>query len=406
MHILGVKVDNLTKKEVLFKIDRFLTSSGQYYITTPNPEIVLKAQKDDDFQDILNYADLAIADGFGLVLASILFFGWKKRIKQRIRGVDLVQWLCASKQNSGEKLFLLGGKDAVAKLAADKLKYKYSNFKIVGYESGPKINREGKPANKDEELINNKIIKKINETGPQILLVAFGAPKQEKWIYNYLDQIPSVKVAIGVGGTFDFISGKIKRAPKALQNLGLEWLWRLIQEPKRLKRIFNATFVFLGKSLSWKFRRKFFYRPNVCAFIYKQHKIFLAERIDDPGHWQMPQGGVRKGEKRETAIIRELKEELGTDKFEIKKIIPNVHQYCWSKELMANRKSFYPYKGQKQTLCILEFLGNDGDINLERKEFINFQWVDKNNFIKTLHPYRRTIGQKALIELDKLERLE
>jgi N-acetylglucosaminyldiphosphoundecaprenol N-acetyl-beta-D-mannosaminyltransferase len=400
MYILGVKVDDFTKEEILAKIDEFLVSSGQYYIITPNPEIVLKAQKDPDFQDILNYADLAIADGVGLILASILFYGWKKRIKNRVRGIDLVEWLCQTKQSSPIKFFLLGGQGQIVQLATDKLKEKYPGITIAGAFSGPQINYQGRPTSDEEETINKQAIEQINQAQPQILLVAFGAPKQEKWIYNYLAQIPSAKVAIGVGGTFDFLAGKIKRAPKIWQNLGLEWLWRLIQEPKRLSRIINAIVIFSLKVLSWKLRRYLFYRPNVCALIYQKNKILLVERVDSPGHWQMPQGGLRKDEKPEVAILRELEEELGTEKFKVKKMIPNIHRYFWPKRIYS--KSFYPYKGQEQTLCLVEFTGSDSDIKLHKKEFRDWQWVLPDKFIPTLHPYRREIGQKALEEFKNL----
>ncbi|MFH0819522.1 MAG: WecB/TagA/CpsF family glycosyltransferase [bacterium] len=408
MYILGVKVDNLNKKEVLAKMDEFLNSEEQYYITTPNPEIVLRAQKDEDYQNILNYADLAIADGVGLILASIFFFGWRGRFKQRIRGVDLVEWLIETKENSRVDFFLLGGKFSIAALAAEKLKRKFSKLQIVGAESGPKINQQGRPQNEQEEIINNQIIEKINQTKPQILLVAFGAPKQEKWIHNYLAQIPSVKIAIGIGGTFDFLAGKIKRAPQFWQETGLEWLWRLIQEPKRWRRIYNAVIVFPIKCILWRWRRLIFYRPNACAFIYQGEKILVVERVDDPGHWQFPQGGLRKGEKIEQGILREMEEELGADQFRIKKIVLKAHKYIWDKHqwskkfITEKRKTFYPYKGQKQTLVILEFMGSDSDIKLDRKEFTRWQWVTQDKLIKTLHPYRHTIGQKALEEFKKL----
>lgn len=403
MYILGVKVDNLTRKETLEKINQFLISSDQHYITTPNPEIVLWAQKDEEYQDILNYADLAVADGTGLVLASILFFGWKRRIKNRIRGVDLVEWLCQIKQNSNVKFFLLGGGEGTAQLAADKIKEKCPRLKISGAFTGPRINTGGWPINNQEKEINCEIIEQINQVQPEILLVGFGAPKQEKWINNYLTQISSVKVAIGVGGTFDFLSGKIKQAPKIWQKAGLEWLWRLIQEPKRIRRIFNATIIFLIKIFNWKLRRRLFYRSNVCVLVYQDEKLFLAQRTGEANHWQMPQGGLRKEEEIEEAVKRELKEELGTDKFKIKKIIYNVHKYRWPKKSKPQTRGYYPYKGQKQTLCLVEFIGTDSDIKLHQKEFSVWQWVSPNKFIETIHPYRREIGQKALEEYKKLK---
>lgn len=408
MYILGVKVDNLNKKEVLAKMDEFLNSEEQHYITTPNPEIVLRAQKDEEYQDILNYADLAIADGVGLILASIFFFGWRGCIREHIRGVDLVEWLFVRKVNNQTKFFLLGAGAGVADLAAKKIKEQYPNLSIVGSASGPQLDANGHPKDDKERKMNEKVIEKIGQSGAEILLVAFGAPKQEKWIYNYLAQIPSVKIAIGVGGTFDFLAGKIKRAPQIWQETGLEWLWRLIQEPKRWRRIYNAVIVFSIKCILWRWRRLIFYRPNACAFIYQGEKILVVERVDEVGHWQFPQGGLRKGEKIEQGILRELEEELGANQFLIKKIVLKAHKYIWdphqwSKKFIAEkRKTFYPYKGQKQTLVILEFTGSDSDIKLDRKEFTRWQWVTPDKLIKTLHPYRHTIGQKALEEFKKL----
>lgn len=208
--ILGVKVDNLTMGEVLQKVEGFLEDSQQHYLVTPNPEFLVEAQKDKEFKEILNQADLAVPDGIGLVLAA-RFLG--QPFKQRITGTDLMEKICQKAAQKKWPIFLLGGQKGVAKKAAENLRKKYPRLDIGTVPSG-------------------------------ILFVALGAPKQEKWIVQNLVKMPSVKLAMGVGGAFDFISGRVQRAPKFLRLIGLEWLWRLFCQPRRAKRIFRAVIIF------------------------------------------------------------------------------------------------------------------------------------------------------------------
>ncbi|MFH0852160.1 MAG: WecB/TagA/CpsF family glycosyltransferase [bacterium] len=216
MELLGVRIDNVTMDEALQKIEGFLSDGRQHYVVTINPEFLVTAQKDKEFKDILNRAGLAIPDGIGVVWASRFFSGG---LKERVAGIDLVKSLKLKVKSC--RVFLLGGRDGVAEKIAGEWP------EVVAFSENPE---EG--------------VALINKYEPNILLVALGAPKQEKWIVQNLSKIPSVKVAIGVGGAFDFLAGKISRAPKIFQCLGLEWLWRLAQEPRRIGRIFNAVVVF------------------------------------------------------------------------------------------------------------------------------------------------------------------
>ncbi len=218
-NILGVKIDNLDENEILEKIEGFLNSSKQSYLTTPNPEFLVQAQEDKEFNKILNQADISIPDGIGLILAS-LFLG--QPIKKRIAGVDLMELICQKAANQGYSVFLLGGKKGIAEKASFKLKEKYPGLEI--------------------DFCQNESV--LPKKEPVICFVALGAPKQERWIKNNLNKMPSVKLAMGVGGAFDFISDNIKRAPRGIRKIGLEWLWRLALEPWRGKRIFRAVIVF------------------------------------------------------------------------------------------------------------------------------------------------------------------
>jgi len=216
MKILDIKIDDLTIDKIFDRIDSFLLSKKQHYIVTPNPEFLVKAQEDREFKDILNKADLAIPDGIGLIFASF-FLG--KPLKTRITGVDLMEKICCRAVKMNWSVFLMGASPGIAEKASENLKEKYSGLKIeAGFEN----------------LKGNS----------EILFVAFGMPKQEKWIVKNLSKFPSVKLAMGVGGSFDFISGQVKRAPKILQRIGLEWFWRFMLQPWRMKRIYNALIKF------------------------------------------------------------------------------------------------------------------------------------------------------------------
>ena len=226
VQLLGVRIDNLTLEESLEKISGFLNDDQQYYIVTPNHDFLVLAQKDEEFCEILNKAGLSLPDGIGIVWAA-KFLG--RPLKERVAGIDLVEKL--KDRNENLKIFLLGGEGGVAKKIA-------SNWKaVVGYTED-----------------KDKAVDLINQTKPNLLLVALGAPKQEKWIAQNLTLVPSVKVAIGVGGAFNFLSGKIRRAPKWLQKLGLEWLWRTLYERGRWIKFWRSVVVFPILVLKEKFK--------------------------------------------------------------------------------------------------------------------------------------------------------
>lgn len=224
--ILGVKIDDYSFREVTQKITEFLSTNKFHQIATVNPEFIVTAQKDSDFLSLLNNTDLNIPDGFGLKCA-----GFIKRVKigERITGVDLTWEIAKIAAEKGYSIYLLGGKKGVAKMTAKRLQLLYHNIKIAGTCAG----------SPEEE----GIVEKINNTKADILLVAFGAPKQDKFIYHHKKQL-ECKLAMGVGGTFDYISGVLPRAPKWMRTLGLEWLYRLIIQPSRFKRIYTAIIKF------------------------------------------------------------------------------------------------------------------------------------------------------------------
>ena len=220
--ILDVPFDALTMEEAVEKAKGFLEDGKQHYICTPNPEIVMEAQQDGKLMEILRKADLVVPDGIGVVWASRYS---EIVLKERVAGYDLTQRLFASIADTPHTVYFFGGAPGVAATAARHMKKQYPSLKIVGGHNGYFDGAEEK-----------KILADIKKCVPSILLVGLGAPKQEKWIYDHLEET-GAKIAIGVGGSFDVMAGNIKRAPKVFRKLGMEWFYRLITQPTRWKRM-------------------------------------------------------------------------------------------------------------------------------------------------------------------------
>ena len=211
--VLGVGITNASEGEILEFIYTGLENYHEkYYIVTPNPELLVIAHDNDKYKQILNGAKLALPDGVGVMLGAYLL---GKPLKQRITGVDLVKSLTNHISKQPITVGFLGGGLNVAEQTAECLKKMNPDLRVG--------------------LVSKEWSKDLESKKVDILFVAFGSPKQEIFIADNLDKLPA-KVIIGVGGSFDFISGKVKRAPRFLRNLGLEWLFRLIIQPWRLKR--------------------------------------------------------------------------------------------------------------------------------------------------------------------------
>ncbi|OIO45521.1 MAG: hypothetical protein AUJ28_04180 [Parcubacteria group bacterium CG1_02_37_51] len=235
MEILGVRIDNLNCQQTIAKIYEYLAGDKQCQIATVNPEFIVDSYTNHRFKDILNKCDLNTADGFGIKLV-----GWfRGQNIKRCCGSDLVVKLAGEDNVNKYKIYLLGGRGAVAYAAANKLRKLNPKVNIVGTGAGFNDIKEV------SLLEYNQIIDTINRHQPDILLVGYNAPYAQFFIDEWLDKMPSIKVAIAVGGSFDFIAGKIRRAPKIMRYLGLEWAWRLLLQPSRLPRICQAIFKFL-----------------------------------------------------------------------------------------------------------------------------------------------------------------
>ena len=236
--IFGVRLDELETVDQLRSVTTgFLDGDRTFRIFTPNPEILLRARSDAAYADVLRSADLALPDGTGVTLVQTLRDG---RTVRRWPGVEIAAFLVRLAAERGETVAFVGGAPDVAERAAARWRT-LPGLKVVVAGAGVEVDEEGSARHAERE---DEMTDAIRSAAPAIVLVGLGAPKQERWITRHADAFPSVRVMIGVGGAFDMWAGSRRRAPRAFRTLGLEWLWRLALEPRRLPRIIRATVAF------------------------------------------------------------------------------------------------------------------------------------------------------------------
>ncbi len=215
----GIDVSPYTYEEIIEDIKKRIDLSQTSTIIAVNPEKVMKGEKNPDLRVLINSATYQIPDGVGILLASKLKGG---QIRSRVTGVDMMERLLQFAQEEGHGVFLYGAKEEVVSKAADNIGNKYPGITISGYQNGYIKNNEA-------------LIQQINASGAKLLFVAMGSPRQELWIRENMPKLNTL-VYQGVGGSFDVFAGHVKRAPKLYRKFGIEWLYRLMKEPKRLKR--------------------------------------------------------------------------------------------------------------------------------------------------------------------------
>lgn len=242
--ILSVNVSSLSEREILRMIDARIKKRKRTVIYTPNPQIILSANRSSAERALLNSSDINLPDGIGLVLASRMLGG---SIRKRIGGIDLGSALLCLAQKRGYRVYLLGAEKGVAKRAKRNLLRIYPRLKICGTHHG----YFGKSKHS-----NKKIIKAIKKARADMVFVCMGYPTQEKWIFENSPSLPDISLCIGLGGSLDVWSGRSKRAPMPFRLLGLEWLYRTVKEPRRI-RIFLDIPSFLFAVWKSKPRRRY-----------------------------------------------------------------------------------------------------------------------------------------------------
>ena len=218
--VLGVAYDNITMAEALARGRELLAGSETAYCVTPNAEMAYEAMHDSEFCSILNGAALVLPDGAGVILGAKIV---RTPLKEKVAGIDFAQNMLAVFEETGSRLYLLGSKPGIAELAAEKMLQKHPKLCICGIRDG---------YFQDEA----EVVQAINEAEADAVYVCLGSPKQERFMHAHRGEM-NARLLVGLGGTLDGIAGTVKRAPKWMIRLQLEWLYRLIKEPKRFKRM-------------------------------------------------------------------------------------------------------------------------------------------------------------------------
>jgi N-acetylglucosaminyldiphosphoundecaprenol N-acetyl-beta-D-mannosaminyltransferase len=442
--IAGLKIDSITKADLLKQLTARIKSGQKTWVTTPYSEFLHAGLMDGRMMDVLNQADFAVADGIGMFwakkyleiplaaksywgkilqaiwqikysLAAILFYPkWIKSVlPEKISGSDLIWDLAKLAADNNLSVYFLGGFGDTSEIASKKISTRINHgrdfskyLKIAGWSN--------------KNSADPTIIDDINKTSPDILFVAFDPIKQEKWILQNLPKL-NFKLAIGLGGTFDYLAGKQPQPPQFIRKIGLEWLWRLFTQPKRYKRIYNATFGLATFLLRYKVFMSYPMRENVVIVVLNsENKIFLGKKKPDhfkidiigdadkakrENYWQLPQGGTDGELNLEKAARREAQEEINITSLKLIGVSKRHNEYIWSNSLrkLLDNKG-YKNKGQRQSIVYFRFIGSDNEIKFPKnEEFSEYQWVKISELNKIVHPERGAIVKILQEDLKKMQ---
>ncbi len=368
--ILGVPLDIFSTKDLKQRLLDILAYRHGKQLVTPNPEFLLLAQNRPDFLTVLREASISMPDGIGLKFA-----GWLKGIHiPRHTGADITRWLLAIAEKRGYRVAILNWQDGLSKAEEIRASIQKSYPKLLLYieDVDPKAHYD---------------FQALQRFRPTLLFTAFGAPEQDLFIARFKRRLPTMRLGMGVGGSFDYLTKKLRRAPRFFRLLGFEWLWRLSRQPlskQRWQRIMTAVTIFPLTVLRWELRR-FRFRPNVVALIVNNHNEVLILNARGRGdYWGLPQGGQERGESVETAIRREVFEETGLRDIEIMADFKDVYRYVWNKPYTHSG-----YKGQRQTLCIVRYRGVNNAVQTNPLEHKAYRWVLIDELIKRTSPVHK-----------------
>lgn len=431
--VAGLHIDALSKSVLLEAILNRIKIKQKTFVVTPYSEFLFASLKSKQLRELFNKADFSIPDGIGIFWAHLflsqplksksifwnIVIAWMqwvwtgasillrpsllyKDIPEKIVGADFVWDLVKMAADNNFSVYVLGGHGDTDKIVAKKFKAKFPNLKIAGTSN----------KKSDDPSIFSDVVK----SGADMLLVGLGPIVQEKWIVQNLKDLPA-SFAIGLGGTFDYIAGVKTKPPQFIRDIGLEWLYRLVTQPSRLSRIFDA---FWGMSLALvrlKVHSAKLMRISALAVVLNnENKILLCRRVpraygdgSDPNvilqdYWQFPQGGVERGETIIEGVRRELKEETGITSLDFIAEAKYRNFYLWNN---ATRKLLFPryrpYKGQEQVTLFLRFTGTDSEIQMDNIEFTEYGWFKPEDVLRTLAKERQEHAGIVLAELAKIQ---
>ena len=235
VRLFGITMDNVTMPEAMGRIREMLAGSEKHFVVTPNVDHLVRLHKDAEFREVYSRASLVLPDGMPVIWASRLL---GRPLKERVAGSDMMLPACKLAAETKARVYFLGSMPGVAEKAVEKLKGMFPDLQVAGYYSPPfGFEKDG------EE--NKRIVSAINASRTDVLFVALGAPKQEKWIAAHRSEL-NIKVGLCIGAGIDFIAGTVKRAPAWMHRMGLEWFWRLMSDPGRLwKRYLIEDMLFI-----------------------------------------------------------------------------------------------------------------------------------------------------------------
>ncbi len=380
--ILGVPCDILTKTELKKRLIDIVLYRRRRQIVTPNPEFLLLAQDNPEFMTVLREASLAIPDGIGLKFAS-----WLKGVNlRRFTGATIVKGLLQFAASKQLRVAIINREPGIStnEEIITALKTNYPQL-VVHIQA---VSKE----------LPKPLIDSLLKFKPDILFVALGIPEQDTIIPGLLKKLPSLRLGMGVGGSFDYITKKLLRAPRFFQMIGMEWLWRLLVQPSRWKRIWKAVVVFPLIVIKWELRR-FYYRPNVVGFIINQFDEVLILNARGKGdYWGLPQGGTERGESITSAVQREVTEETGLTNLNVIASFNNVYSYTFRKPY-----THWGYKGQRQSLCFLRYTGPKNAIRTNPFEHKAYRWVKISDLVTKTSPVHKKQYETFLVKYEEIK---
>jgi N-acetylglucosaminyldiphosphoundecaprenol N-acetyl-beta-D-mannosaminyltransferase len=428
--VAGLKVNPLRKTEALAVIAERLRVGTKTWITTPYSEFLYRALRDKEVMQLINASDLALCDGVGLQWAATFlqlpsvrsyyariaqsFFQMvysgasillrpsfiRQVIPEKIVGADLFWDLLSIAERDGHSVYFLGGFANTPEKLAAIVARKYPHLKVVG--------SSGKHGDDPSVLVD------IHEAKPDLLLVAYGPITQERWIAQHLHDLP-VKLVIGLGGTFDYVVGARRMPPASIRAMGLEWLYRLITQPYRWRRIYRGVIGLIGALIRVKVYTACGYRPNALACVLNSRDEILvvernpildrnSHRANDPSrHWQFPQGGLDEGESVAVGAQRELREETGLMSVTPLGVSELVNQYDFPLAFLPLIFSLRTkHRGQRQSIAYFRFTGNESEFQLDDHELVAHQWVPAARLLEVVHPDRVPAARIILTDLPRL----
>lgn len=429
--VANLKISAITKLEFLADVKSLLSSGQQTFITTPNSEFLFAALRNKSLETLFNSSDIALADGISIMwaerfLASPFKFknywlkvveAWLgvvitgarilltprylyKNIPEKITGADVFFDLIKLAAEENKSVFFVNHRSDSAQTSAKILNQKYPNLKIVG------VSRK----NWDDLTL----LEDIKNTKPDMLFVSYGQPAQEKWISKHLKTLP-VSIAMGVGGTFDYAAGFKTPPPSWIRSIGLEWLFRLFTQPKRLPRIYNATWGLILSLVRFKIFSSQSYRKNASSIVVNgEGKILLIstdpKRIMKNGQydmagtisWLFPQGGIETGEDIIESAQRELEEETNISKVEVLGLAKYVHTYDWLNGFRSIIFSKRRNRGQEQYTVFFKYNGDGSEVVLEKGIFKESVWLTPEQVMQKIDDVRKPSSKILLEELKVL----